>query len=935
MSKTKQSLYINLGVIVVLTSFTMMSLYASYDYITTKKQITSKIQRDSELSIIALKENVTDFMSAYAVHEYEQLVQSEIERRHNSLAIIVEDFNMGEMLGVASFVSGKIRDSDWNVIEYDPESIEQNKLLEEYYLVSRDTITNSEGGKVGAITIYTSDRFLKIELRKAINETIIQVFIITLLLTFILIAFLRNFILKPLSDIVAVISTSDTDGIPKEEIPTHSSKEISSLALSMNTMIASIQRSRLELHEQNKRLKLSSRVFSDTHEGIVISDADNLIIDVNPTFCDITGYSREDVIGQNIRMLSSGKQSPGFYQDMWRAINENSHWQGELWNRKKNGELYAELLTVSVIRDEFDEVINYVGVFTDITSSKRQQEQLSIMAHYDVLTGLPNRALFVDRFSQAIAHSKRTKRQLAVCFLDLDNFKPINDNYGHEVGDKLLVEVAKRIVANIREEDTVSRQGGDEFALLLNDIESFSQCEQTLQRIHDAIAQPYTIDGYSPQITASSGVTLYPRDDGDIDTLLRHADQAMYKVKLEGKHCYHLFNPEEDKRTIEKHHHLDEIEHALVNKHFQLYYQPKVNMATGDVFGVEALMRWIHPEKGLIPPLDFLPSIEGTELEIKVGNWVINQALSQLEVWSQQGIHLEVSINISSNHLLSGSFFDQLDAALTKHSSVDSQCLQLEILESSALGDLSAISTIIESCQSVLGVKVALDDFGTGYSSLTHLRHLPVDTIKIDQSFVRDMLCDPSDYAIIDGIIGLSGSFSREIIAEGVESTDHGLMLLMIGCEEAQGYAIAKPMPADEYLQWVAHYTPNQAWQQCGNTRRSKKETKIKLFRLVAKYWKDAFINNIKSSPEEVEHWPIMDGKHCSCGSWITRAQQEQLFEAESLMQLETAHNAFHLVAQALLLQYQNGNLDVAREGLTELQAALNNMDYILEGCAV
>ena len=680
-----------------------------------------------------------------------------------------------------------------------------------------------------------------------------------------------------------------------------------------------------------EELQLFARVFSDTHEGITITDADMNIIDINPAFSDITGYSRDDIIGKNPQILSSGKQTTEFYQDMWQQLNEQGHWQGEVWNRKKQGELYAELLTISALKDSNDKVVNYVGVFSDITSSKQQQDQLHLMAHYDVLTGLPNRALFSDRFHQAIAHSKRTDHQLAICFLDIDNFKPVNDNYGHEVGDKLLIEVAKRITSCIREEDTVSRQGGDEFALLLNDIESQSQCEKTLERIHFSLAQAYIIDDYPHKITVSSGVTLYPDDDGDIDTLLRHADQAMYQAKLTGKQRYKLFNPEHDHRTIQKHHELEIIEQALVNNEFQLYYQPKVNMVTGEVFGAEALIRWIHPEKGLIPPLDFLPTIEGTKLEINVGNWVINEALSQLEIWHQQGMRPEVSVNISSHHLLSENFFTDLDIALAQHSTVDSQCFQLEILESSALGDLNVITSIIKACQRTLGVKVALDDFGTGYSSLTHLKNLPANTIKIDQSFVRNMIDDPSDFAIIDGIIGLSDSFNREVIAEGVETTNHGLMLLIMGCEQAQGYGIAKPMPADDYPQWLNDYAPNQEWLLCGNKHRTTKENKIKLFKLITQQWKNRFISNIQSASESIDHWPIMDDKHCPGGMWIQRAIQEQLFELDDLDQLIETHEALHLIAQGMLKQYQDGDIDTAREGLPELQTAFDKMNNALD----
>ena len=681
-----------------------------------------------------------------------------------------------------------------------------------------------------------------------------------------------------------------------------------------------------ERKKSEENLRLLSRVFRDTQEGIIITDTDQLIIDANPAFSNITGYSLEDVIGKNPRVLSSGKHDPQFYKEMRQSITEHGHWQGEVWNRTKQGELYAELLTISSLINDHGEVTHYVGVFTDITNSKQQQEKLSLIAHYDVLTNLPNRALFVDRFHQAIAHSRRTEHQLAVCFLDLDDFKPVNDNYGHEAGDKLLIEVARRITACIREEDTVSRQGGDEFAILLNDIESSSQCESTMVRLHQSLAEPYIIDDVQHAVTASSGITFYPSDSGDIDTLLRHADQAMYQAKLEGKHRYQLFNPDSDQRTIEKHHHLEEIEQALVNNEFQLYYQPKVNMVTGDVFGAEALIRWIHPEKGLIPPLDFLPLIGDTPLDISVGEWVIGEALQQLDSWQRQGIKLEVSVNISSNHLLSSSFVENLEAHLAKYPSIDPRSLQIEILESSALGDIHAINHIIKTCQNQLGVSFSLDDFGTGYSSLTHLRSLPVTTIKIDQSFIRDMLDDPDDYTIIEGVIGLAKSFNRKVIAEGVETTAHGEMLLLMGCEQAQGYAIAKPIPATAFSQWLNNYSPNKDWLLCGNKHRSQKENSLKIFRMISQQWRDVFIDNIMSSPNEVTHWPILDTKHCPCGKWIGREEQGQLFEVEGLQRLGRAHDEVHMIAHAIQSKYQEGDVEATRAVLADLQLAISEM---------
>ena len=690
----------------------------------------------------------------------------------------------------------------------------------------------------------------------------------------------------------------------------------------------------LERIESDKKMQLSAKVFNDAHEGIMITDTNGIIIEINPTFSEITGYEREEVLGETPSMLSSGQQSPEFYQDMWQSITEQGHWQGEIWNRKKNGEVYAELLTISAIQDEHTgNTTHYVGLFSDITKSKEQQRSLELMAHYDVLTKLPNRVLFADRFSLASAHSKRSATLLAVCFLDLDNFKPVNDNHGHNVGDQLLIEVAQRIVASIREEDTVSRQGGDEFTLLLNDIESYEQCEHAVERILYALAQPFLINDYTHLITASIGVTLYPDDNEDIDTLIRHADNAMYQAKQSGKHRYHFFDRKQEQQLIQKHHRLAEIERALANNEMVLYYQPKVNMVTGKVFGAEALIRWLHPKKGLIPPLDFLPLIDGTDLELQVGDWVINHALQQMNTWMAQGIKLEVSVNIASYHLQSKSFFTQLDEALAKYPAVGSKQLELEILESSALSDLQTISRIIKTCQETLGVNIALDDFGTGYSSLTHLRSLTANTVKIDQSFVRDMLDDPSDYMIIDGVIRLADSFGREVIAEGVETTKHGLMLLMMGCKEVQGYGVARPMPADDLPAWLSDYKPNEEWLAYGNTRRTVKENRKKLLRLIVEHWMSFFVNNIQSAPEDVDHWPIMGSEQDHCGQWMKRARKELLFESEGLHLLDKTHDEFHAIAQIIQRQYQEGDVDVARKGLASLQSTFDEMNHALGQC--
>jgi len=686
----------------------------------------------------------------------------------------------------------------------------------------------------------------------------------------------------------------------------------------------------IERKNADEKLQLLSRIYNQTHEGITITDTDGKIIDVNPAFCAITGFERDEILGQDPSILSSGKQSSEFYAEMWNTINQIGYWQGEVWNRKKDGEVYAELLTISSIQDDADNTSHYVGIFSDITVNKEQQKALEFMAHYDVLTQLPNRSLFVDRFNQAIAHSKRSNTLLAICFLDLDEFKPVNDTYGHDVGDQLLIQVAERIKDSIRQEDTVSRQGGDEFAILLGGIDSPFQAEQMLQRLINTVAHPYFINDHSISISASIGVSLYPDDNADLDTLLRHADQAMYQAKLAGKNRFQLFNAEHDQQSIQKHNRLSDIEKAMSNDELQLYYQPKVSMKTGDVFGAEALIRWIHPEKGIIPPLDFLPTIEGTELEVQLGKWVIKQALKQLDIWNKQGIKLEVSVNISSNHLQSSTFFAHLDAALSEHPNINSNLLQLEILESSALGDLAAISNIIKTCQDVLGVNVALDDFGTGYSSLTHLRNLPANTIKIDQTFVRDILDDPNDFSIIDGIIGLAESFNRDIIAEGVESTEHGLMLLLMGCDKVQGYGIARPMPANDLAKWLSEYTPNQNWLDYGNKYHSAKEIKIKLLRLTTQHWYEKFEQAFQSADEDNNKWPLVNHKKCHHGAWIERAKKEQLFSIAWLENLDQMHERMHLIANKVIVKHQKNKASITQSDFEAFKATFNDMNMIL-----
>lgn len=463
--------------------------------------------------------------------------------------------------------------------------------------------------------------------------------------------------------------------------------------------------------------------------------------------------------------------------------------------------------------------VRLTGIFQDITEQKmsqlalknayveleRSNGMLEHIAHYDALTHLPNRVLLADRMQQAMHQCQRRGNSLAVAFLDLDGFKTVNDLHGHSMGDELLITVAERLRAALREGDTLARIGGDEFVAILTDLEQSKDCEPVLSRLLAAASEPLTLHHIDMQVSASIGVTIYPQDGVDAEQLLRHADQAMYLSKQTGKNCFHLFDVAQDTAIKVQRDDLTQIQQAFVRREFILYYQPKVNMRTGEVFGAEALIRWQHPVKGLLSPANFLPAIENHLFSIELGEWVIATALAQMMQWRADGLDISVSVNVGALQLQQVDFAQRLQTLTAAYPESLIAKLELEILESSALDDIDQVSQVIQTCQS-MGIRFALDDFGTGYSSLRYLKRLPAQILKIDQSFVRDMLEDEGDLTIIKGVIGLASAFHRCVIAEGVETVEHGRKLLSIGCDRAQGYGIARPMPAAAISEWSRNW---------------------------------------------------------------------------------------------------------------------------------
>lgn len=560
------------------------------------------------------------------------------------------------------------------------------------------------------------------------------------------------------------------------------------------------------MDEKYRRAVDAAAIFSET-------DLNGRITYVNDQFCVVSGYSREELLGQNHRLLNSGLHSADFFAAMWRTIALGNVWKGEICNRAKDGRLYwVDSTMVPVLDDTTGLVDRYLSIRFDISEKRQLLQSLQWRVGHDVLTGLPNRAFLSDLLDQALEFSRQENIPLAVCMLDLDGFKAVNDGYGHASGDMLLVEVAKRLRDIVRGEDVVARLAGDEFVLVLRYVRDLPELRAALSRVLGAISAPYTLHGKDINVFASIGVTLFPHDNEDAETLLRHADQAMYVAKQRGRNRFHLFDVSRDQEVKATHQTVERVRQALVSGEFRLHFQPKVNMRRGEVVGFEALLRWQHPQNGMVPPREFLPLVEDTDLIIDIGEWVMDQVLAQLHRWQQAGQGWPISINIAARHFQRADFVDRLRQVLARHAQVAPRMLDLEIVESVAIENIQHVSACLQACQA-LGVQFSLGDFGTGYSSLSYLKRLRTQTIKIDKSFVRDILNDRDDLALTTAVIGLARAFGRQVIAEGLESLEHGELLLRLGCEVAQGYFIARPMPPSEVPAWVAGFVAPSQWQ--------------------------------------------------------------------------------------------------------------------------
>jgi len=553
-------------------------------------------------------------------------------------------------------------------------------------------------------------------------------------------------------------------------------------------------------------------------DPMVIISPEGKITDVNAATEMATGWSRNALIGTAFEnYFSEPENARVIYHEIFKTKSIRDY---ALEIRHRDGLLIPVLYNASVYRDDTGKVIGVFAAARDITERKQAEKdisdlhfaqmQLQELAHHDPLTHLPNRRLLEDRLQQLIAQNLRTNRIVAICYLDLDGFKPINDQLGHEIGDQLLIQMACRLLSIVRAGDTVARIGGDEFVLLLTELASMEECEQVLARVLDAIAAPYhNGDTRLFEITASIGVTLFPQDAVDPDILLRQADQSMYTAKQNGRNCYHFFDLPLELLMASKRETLGRIRQGLASGEFCLYFQPQIDFSSKSVVGAEALIRWQHPIKGLLEPDEFLPAIEHNDFALAMGDWVIREALRQMQIWQREGIDLKVSVNTFANQLRMPDFLASLRQILSEYPDVHPSRLQIEITETAALPELPVVKQVITDCQQ-LGVGFSIDDFGTGYCSLIYLRHLSVTELKIDKSFVLDMLINHEDQAIIEGIIALGCAFQRSVIAEGVETSGQMHRLLELGCKAMQGYGIARPMPSEQIVTWVRDFQPDK-----------------------------------------------------------------------------------------------------------------------------
>ncbi|MDF1613649.1 EAL domain-containing protein [Desulfurivibrio dismutans] len=559
--------------------------------------------------------------------------------------------------------------------------------------------------------------------------------------------------------------------------------------------------------QSEEKIRLSHQFLEETSEAVVITDADARIIEVNRAFEKVTGYHREEVIGDNPRILKSGHHGEEFYRQMWHQLTTTGHWEGEIWSRRKNSEVHPKWLSISAVTDRRGRTTHYVGISSDLTAIKQTQDQLENLAHFDQLTGLPNRLLFHERLQQALTRARRGNHQSALLMFDLDRFKEVNDTLGHSAGDFILGEVAERLTRIKDDADSICRLGGDEFCLLLTRVDNLDEVAQAAQVILGLFTQPFQFGGHDLHLTPSIGISLFPDDADDTETLIKNADTAMYHTKKNGGNNFHFFQASMFETVLARMTLKNRLRQALEFEEFELYYQPKIDANDLTVRGVEALIRWVQPERGPISPAEFIPLAEETGLIVPIGEWVLRQACKQSRQWQKEGLPpLRIAVNLSAVQFQQPQLAASI-AGIIRESGLIPDFLELEITESIIMENLDTTVATLRQLQE-MGITLALDDFGTGYSSLGYLKSFPINSLKIDRTFVNDITTHDDDRAVVITIITLAHSLKMEVVAEGVETADQAAFLREKGCDTFQGYHFSRPLPAAEITRFLHERLP-------------------------------------------------------------------------------------------------------------------------------
>jgi len=678
---------------------------------------------------------------------------------------------------------------------------------------------------------------------------------------------------------------------------------------------------------REEELTFTNYTLSKVSDANYLVDENANIVRVNEAASKMLGYTKEELESMtvfDIHPASTQKK----WKNRFQEIEKLDSMLMEAQHRRKDGTYIPVEININHVK--YKGVNYHLSFVRDITQKKEQQQKLEHMAHYDALTGLPNRVLLSDRIEKAMTQAVRRKNLIAIAYIDLDGFKEVNDTYGHKMGDILLKRLAQTMQKLLRESDTISRLGGDEFVAVLTDIKEKKFVDIFLKRLLVALSRPIEIDGINLAVSASIGVTFYPQEESiSSEQLIRQADSAMYEAKVLGKNRFVIFNDSKEINLIKNTQEYERVEEALNNGEFELYYQAKVNMRSGDILGAEALIRWNHPQKGLLYPIEFLPLVEGKSLSVEIDKWVIQEALKQLKEWKKESLEYSISVNIGAQILQELDFVSFLQEQLDEYEEVDNELLILELLETNALENLEHIRIVIEKCKA-FGVNFSLDDFGTGYSTLTYLKHLPVTQIKIDRTFVQDILDDPDDLIIVDGIFSFAQAFNREIIAEGVESVEHGEMLLQLGCELAQGYAISRPIDINAFILFTKSWKLPEVWKKTATINRS--DTSI----LFASVEHRSLIKTIKSyledDPKELDIRTLDD---CRFGKWIHSKMGTTYENSESYQRVVKFHSEIHNQVDMIILTRHNSSTqekEFALARLNELsKKLLNELNHLYE----